>query len=329
MGKNKHKHTNNEKSNNNGQKFRIQEGAKDFAKLDLKKFKKKEGDYYESKKELKRAYYSRLVDDLPEAIEFVVFDGYKDNPEVQETKNAIFAKIASDSKFVEYLVKCIKDDEEIDNIKMLPVLIAEILEKMEAENVKLRANDPNAQVYDGTDLIELSTLILKKRRKKLLEKGVDEKLAFDLLSVIPTDKIMKKSAQYRIRTMLNIMYNYANKVTIPVDVILKFFIPEDYENLFICFSLLERRRKYSELKSDAQRALYNSITDWCFKHLEDMEKGQIYEVLMRYIKTRKADQKDAERRYDFTLISESEYPKIAKIVSKLIETDKDAAQYLK
>lgn len=87
----KHKHTN-EKSNNNGQKFRIQEGAKDFAKLDLKKFKKKEGDYYDSKKELKRAYYSRLVDDLPDAIEFVVFDGYKEVPEVQETKNAIFAK---------------------------------------------------------------------------------------------------------------------------------------------------------------------------------------------------------------------------------------------
>lgn len=60
-----------------------------------------------------------------------------------------------------------------------------------------------------------------------------------------------------------------------------------------------------------------------------MDKGQIYEVLKRYINTRKADQKDAERRYDFTLISESEYPKIAKIVGKLIETDKDAAQYLK
>ena len=87
MGKNKHNKHNSDKKN--GQNVRISDGAREFAKLDLKKFKKKEGEYYDSKKELKRAYYSRLVDLLPEAIEFVVFDGYKEktNDEVAEIKN--------------------------------------------------------------------------------------------------------------------------------------------------------------------------------------------------------------------------------------------------
>lgn len=332
MGK-KHKNKNHSDNvNNNGQKkVRISEDARDFAKLDLKKFKKKEGEYYDSKKELKRAYYSRLVDDLPEAIDFVVTSGYKEreNDEVREIKNEILRKIAEE-KFVKYLTSCIKDGEEIDNIKMLPIILAEILERANKENASLKANDPNAEIYVMTDVMELSKLITKKKRKKLLEEGVDEKLVFDLLSVIPTEKVLKKSTNYRIRTLLNVLYNHAARTTVDVDKIMKVLIPQECETAVILFALLERRRKSSALPSDAQRALYNSITEWCFKHLEEADKSDIYGVLTRYINSRREEgSHDAERRYDFTLISENEYPKIAKIVKKIMDTTEDAEKYLK
>ena len=328
MGKNKHnKHSSDKR---NGQNVRISDGAREFAKLDLKKFKKKEGEYYDSKKELKRAYYSRLVDLLPEAIEFVVFDGYKEktNDEVAEIKNGVFCKIGGDDKFVEYVTKCIKNEEEIENIKLMPVMLSEILKKTTEQNERLRANDPNAQIYDLTDVLELSKLITKKKRKKLLADGVDENLAFDLLSVIPDKKIMKRSSSYRFRCMLDILNKYASSATINVDTIIKHFIPKDYIAPLIVFLLLERRAKNANL-TDPQRVLYNNFTEWCFKTLEEADKADIYGVLMRYIKGRKEDQRDSDRRYDFTLISENEYPKIAKIVKKIIDTEKDAEKYLK
>lgn len=317
----------NQKNGRNDRNFRISGGAKDFANLTLKKFKKKEGKYYDSKKDVKKAYYSRLVDDLPFAIELVVFNGHRDNEEVKETKNAILTKLVGDDKFIEYLTKLVKNGEDIENIKLMPVVIKEILEAAEKENAALLAADPNAKVYDMTDLVNLTQLTGKKMLKKLKKAGIDEAMAFDIVSVFPTERILERSPIHWIHMLFTVMYEYAKVVKVPFDDIIKTVVGEEYYPMIISFSLLERKRKFGEL-TDSQRTFYNQVTDWCFKTLEGMNKADIHHVLDRYVATRKRDNNDSDRRYAMTLVSASDYPRIAKTVAKMVSESEENKKYL-
>ena len=57
MAKNNDKNKN--RNGSRAKEFKIPEDAKKLAKLTLKKFKKENEDYYDSKKELKNAYYGQ------------------------------------------------------------------------------------------------------------------------------------------------------------------------------------------------------------------------------------------------------------------------------
>ena len=65
------------------QQVKINADAKEFASATFKKYKKHNGDYYDSKKELKESYNLYLVDLLPATIEFVVKYGHIKNEEIQ------------------------------------------------------------------------------------------------------------------------------------------------------------------------------------------------------------------------------------------------------
>ena len=54
------------RNNKNNKEFKIPSDAKELAKLSFKKFKKESKGYYDSKKELKAAYYAHVIDLLPE-----------------------------------------------------------------------------------------------------------------------------------------------------------------------------------------------------------------------------------------------------------------------
>ena len=49
--------------------FRIPEDALKMSKLTFKRFKKKNEDYYDKKKELKKAYYDKLLDSFRDVAE--------------------------------------------------------------------------------------------------------------------------------------------------------------------------------------------------------------------------------------------------------------------
>ena len=76
------------KKNDKQKGFRIPDDAKKLVKLNFKKFKKDGKDYYDSKKELKRAYYAEILDLLPESIVLLVRYGHIES--VKETKVAIY-----------------------------------------------------------------------------------------------------------------------------------------------------------------------------------------------------------------------------------------------
>ena len=102
-----------------------------------------------------------MTDRLPDTLEWVLKFGHTN----KEMKDLVYAKLV-DEDYVKYLYKLLKKDEKIKNIKYLPIIIKEIIQRADQENNERLASDPNAKLYNMTDLAELSVLILKKKLKK-------------------------------------------------------------------------------------------------------------------------------------------------------------------
>ena len=320
MGKNKNR--------NNGVK--INEDARNFANVTLKKYKKKNDDCFDSKKELKKSYYQYLIDLLPETIKFVIKYGYIQKEDVQETKNAIYTKV-NDPDFVKILKKELKNDNKVDNIKLLPIMIKEILGEAKRCNDELIANDPNAKTYDMSDMIELSQIILKKKLKKAEKAGINSSLAFDVFSIIPCKEALEGSQFYRIRSFYDCIYEHAKSKAVPFEDLINIVVGEEYFSVFITFALLERKEKFTKL-TDSQKTLYLDISNWCFKVMEkDLSKEEIEKVIKLFISSRKKDesqQKDGNRRYALAQLSADDYPRINKVISKMISSDESIKKYL-
>ena len=324
MSKNK----NNDKKNFN----LIRDDAKDFGKADFKKFKKK--GWFDSKKEAKKAFYAYLTDEkLPGTIEFVIRSGYyrnnKDNDGVQEIKDGVYARLC-DEDYIKYLKKSIKDGSKIKNMKFLPIIFKDIIDKVIVTNKELIEKDPNASVYDVRDLTELMLVINKKKLKKMEKCGIDNKLAIDILTVIPDEDVISISQIHRLKSFFDVLYAHAKTMDIPFDDIVDVLFSEDIIPTIIAFALLEKKNRFSSL-DDNQKKFYLTVSNWCFKTMEKLSKDGIEKIVDVYINTRKKDDangKDSARRYNLASLSESEYPRIYRVVQKVIGNSPDVKKYL-
>ena len=317
-------------TNNKNRKVHIPGDVKEFAKADFKKFKKRNSDYYDSKKELKQGYYLYLVDLFPPVIEFIVKYGYINNDDVQQVKHQALAKI-NDMDFIKVVKKTIKRGDDIENIKLLPIIIKEILMEAKKRNDAILAENPNGKIYDMSDLTELSYLILKKKMKKFEKAGIPASLAFDVLSIIPCKEALKSSQMYRIHALYDTLYEHAKTTQIDFDKLIDLAVDQDYHLACITFALLERKEKFSKL-TDSQKTLYLAITNWCFNTMEKkLKKQEVYELINIYVKSRIRDDKngrDSNRRYSLSSLSEEDYPRIATVVKRIIADDDSVKKYL-
>jgi hypothetical protein len=315
---------------NSGNKIRIHSDAIQFAKVSYKKFKKKWGDNYDSKKELKNAFYLYLIDRLPKAIEFVVRYGHIQNDEVKATKDGIYAHLVNED-FIKALKKELKAGTKIDSIKLLPIIIADIVSITDHNNAEALAADPKAKVYDMSDLIELSQIILKKKLKKFKKANINEKLAFDCLSVIPTDDVLTVSQNYRIRQLFDVLYEHARNEAIPVSDLMKVIVGDEYYSVIVVFALLERKEKFGTL-TEPQKNFYLAVSNWAFDVMEKkLSKEELTTVLNTYVRARRRDEsngKDSNRRYVLSTLSADDYPRIAGKVNQMIANNDQLKKYL-
>lgn len=318
-------------SSNNNRRVKINSDAKDFAKASLKKYKKGCSDY-DSKKEIKEGFNLYLIDLLPGAIDFTVKYGFIRQDEVQETKNAIYEKFVSDDYlgFIKQLKKEIKNGNKIRNIKLLPIVIRSILKEADKANKELLAQDPSAKIYDMSNLVELSKLILKKKLKKMEKRGIDVNMAFDVLSIIPDESCLRSSQNYRIYGMMDALYEHSRTKTIPFETIMETIVSKEWYLVFCAFALLERKEKFGQL-TDSQKQFYLSVTTWTFKTMESLSKDEIQNIVRVYVNGRKRDDangKDGNRRYALQTLPEADYPKIKKVLNRMIADDESIKKYL-
>ena len=303
-------------------KIRINDNVKEFAKLTLKKYKKENGNFFDSKKETKASYYMSLVDLLPDVIEFVIKHGHLPNQEIQEIKTYIYQKL-TDYDFIKVLKKEIKHGNKIKNIKLFPIIIREILEEAKKVNDQLLAQNMD-------DIQELLQIILKKRLKKFAKAGIDAATALDILSVIPCDDALNISQFYRIKSFFDCLYEHVKGVAIPFETIMELITDEEYYPMFITFALLERKERFAKF-TEAQKTLYVDISTWCFKTMESSKTDTIKSIINVYINGRKRDDsqgKDGNRRYNLATLVPDDYPKITKVINAMLSHDDSIKKYL-
>lgn len=316
---------------NDGNKggVRINPDAKAFANATFKKYRK-ENDYYDSEKEAKKGYYMYLMDLLPDTITFVIKYGHIKDEKIQETKNAVYANLINKG-FIKALRKDIKKGNKIKNIKLLPIIIKEILVETKKANDQILANDPNASLYDVSDVVELSQAIIAKKLKKMEKAGIPLSLAFDVLSIIPCDDAMELCSQFhRIRFFYDCLYEHAKTTAIPYEKIMDLVVSDEYRSLFITYELLERKERFGRL-TDPQKKLYVDISNWCFNTMNSSSKSEIEAIINAYTSARRRDDeagKDGNRRYAFTQLSQDEYPKIVKVVNAMIANNDSIKKYV-
>ena len=307
--------------------FRIPDDALKMAKTSLKKFKKKNDDYYDGKKEMKKAYYEELVDLLPDTIALLVRYGHV--KEVQEIKDQLYEKLV-DPQFVKVLKHLIEDKVDVKNIKMLPIVIRDIVHMAKQQEAKDKETDVNAEGYDVEDLIELSKLSRQKKIKKKENEGIDEDVAFQCLSVIPCDKVLEdKQVNYRLRVLMNVLYELAKTKEIEFGKVIGMLIPEKYASVVILFCLLERKDKFASFNENQQK-FFIQINGWIFDVMEDMERNQVESILNTYVDTRKRDEsngRDGNRRYFLKSLPETDYPRVRKVIDRMLESDSSVEKY--
>lgn len=318
------------KENQRGGEFKIPKIVSKFANKTWKKYWKENKDVFDSKKDGLKEFCLYLQDMMPDVVEFLIHYGHINNDEVKQVKNDCFAKIINED-FIKYLGKRIKKDEDYaKELKMFPILVREIGMAAEQENQKALAQNPQAAVYDMSDLYEISKKLMKKQMKKMMGIGISEEMAFDLLSLIPSPKAMQYSPVYRIRNLFNSLYEWSKSKAVPFKDIMNVIVKEEQYTNFIVFALLEKREVLSNM-SDAQKNLYTDITTWCVETMEAMNPHDITEIINAYIKARNRDEsngKDCARRYNLGVLTAEDYPHINAVITRMVAENGDIQKYL-
>lgn len=301
----------------------------DFSKLTKKKFKKKYADDYMSKKDQKSAYYAMLAGELPEVLKLLTM--YSNVEEVKDIKGACYERIA-DPKFVKYLSKVVdKDPEEIKNIEYMPIIILDMIKIADAQTKAEKEEDPDDKSsFDLSGLVGLSKIIIKKKMKKMVKAGVPADLAFDVLSILPTNRLLGQHQMYRLKQLMQVLYTYSKTVDIDFGTIMKYTVSTEYYPALIAYLLLERKSEFVDL-DDKQKAFFNKVTEWCLNTMNDLEKEEIREIFKTYFNTRKRDKsqnKDSNRRYFLSSIPADEFPEVVKVLNKMKDADSTIEEFM-
>lgn len=335
----KERRDNDRRDNNNG----VPKDVIKFAESSFKSYKKKEKYALEgcdSKKEkkkmlkrLKLRYIDNLLEYLPAAVKFAVTRaGCREYTDIIE---AIKDKVY-DEEFVSYLIELIQDDSEVENLDMLPIMYRQFLMKAHSVNKELKDNDEDERI-DTKDVEKLIKLIIKKKYKKLVDRGVPEKQAFDYVTILPTVNVLKERGQYRyyINSLLTCMYDYAKDEDVKFDEVMKVLFrikgDEECDLSSLCLQILLEKKDIISDFTESQKALYNKITAWCLDTMESKySKSEIERTLRSYIHIRQNDERnhrDANRRVYLSTITEEDYPKIASVV-KILSENVENKKYL-
>ena len=325
MGKNYKK----EKTNERGNGFRVPREVRDFYSMKLKEFRENNSDIFMTKKDAKKLFKEWRLEQMGDVIRFLIKCGHI--PEAGQAKEKIY-EIIGDYDFIEAMKKDVKKGTElVADIDLFPIVAYDMIRG--GLKYKEEHPDDDKAEYDKLDeLIELVKMINQKKIKKLVKKGINEDLAFDLCCVLPSPErlITPRGAIPRIKMMFLVIYEHAKAYDINIEAVFDTLLKHANLIPVLSFALLERKEKYLNF-TDTQKEVFNKISIWVFDKMEDMDKEDIALILREYFNARKRDKaknQDAARRYYIGSLPEDKYPRVLGVLKKMKENDETLEEFL-
>jgi hypothetical protein len=265
-----------------------------------------------------------IVDAQADLIRWYINDAHK--VKNAELVNELYEKMKSE-KFTKALNKIIKNkDGEYGELDCgFVVIIAGFLEKFHKE-----LEDSIIEAYtDVTDKL------LKKRIKDVNKKlELDRDVVKELLVITPdigyisNDKFVGIYSQKMFRKLYVMAADKEIGITEAeqIKTLFKKLFGKKLLDL-IAINVLLEKKEFLKNFNERQTNLWNLITTFALEYIENEDKDHIIELLEYYCSRRKRDaenNRDAARRINLSSVPESDYPRIAKAISKFTKNGKES-----
>lgn len=290
-----------------------------------------------NQKRLLNEYSQFAIEGLNKGVKIIAEN--PENKKIEKVSKSI-DNIISNPEVMEKIAKLYKKDKDAyPNLKYFPYMIMNTLMYYNSDAISSEEKEI-ASTLDNEALISFCENILKKEIKSYVNQGLPEDIAFTLASTIPTTKLFKNRKWYK--TLINTMYDLAEKNEIDIDNVLKAVLKVDKKEKmkkrkflqeFFSELLMMRSSNKNAKFTDTQKELHNGLIERTLIYLDGLKDKELKEILKGYIKRRKQAEKyntDGKRIIKFTdhSNSNSPYDRIKRVVQELISDNANNETYL-
>lgn len=280
-------------------------------------------------KKMKTSDIAAIIDEHQEdLVKFCINEGYRvKNQDIMKD----FHKRMFNEKFPKALRKIIKVGKKEDDHNGLDigfvVIIAGFIEKNHtSENMTEELISEYSEIIDE---------LLKSRVKKIKKKvDIDESVIKELLLITPdigyisSEKFVGIYSQKMLRKLYIMSQTKSTGLenTEQVTKLFKALFGKKLLDLIAVRILLEKK-EYMKNFNEEQIRIWNLMTAFALEYIENEDKDHIIELLEYYCVRRRTDAnkgRDAARRINKSMITEEQYPRIAKAINKFEKKGKES-----
>ena len=292
-------------------------------------------------KRLKAEYSESAITGLNKAVK-ILAENNPENKKVLKVKDGVDNIISNPGVMKKVAKLYRKNPDSYPNMIYLPYMIMNTLVYYSSENISEEDKEIGKNL-DSESLIEFCEKILKKEIKRYRNMGLDDDIAYQMATVIPTTKLFKNNRQWY-KKLIQTMYNIAESKEVDVDAVIKAVIKidkkkkssvakKDFLEGFFSEFILQKSSNKNLKMTDTQKQLHEDLIERTLVYLDNLKGRKLREILKQYIKRRKTAESyknDTKRVIKFTdhANSNSPYVNIKKVVQDLIADNSSNELYL-
>lgn len=290
-------------------------------------------------KRLTKEYSECAINGLNKAVK-ILAENSPDNKKVLKVIDGV-DNIISNPEVMQRVAKLYrKNPDSYQNMIYLPHMIMLTLMKYKSENVSDEEKEVANQL-DVEGLVKFCEKILKKEIKRYCNMGLDEDIAFQMATVIPTTKLFKNNRVWY-KKLIKQLYDIAEKGDVDVDTVLKAVSKidkkksisrKDFLEGFFSEFILQKSSNKNHSFTDSQKELHEALIERALIYLDGLKPRKLREILKQYIKRRKTAESyknDTKRVIKFIdhAHSNSSYTNIKSVVQDLVSDNSSNELYL-
>ena len=289
-------------------------------------------------KRLQKEYAEYAINGLNKAVKILAEN--PENKKTEKVKEGVENIILNPEVMKNIAKRYKKDPEHYPNMRFLPDMIMNSLVYYSSEGISEEEKAIGEQL-DKEGLVEFCEKILRKEIKRYEKKGLSPEVAYQLATVIPTNRLFKNNRKWYKRLIIQ-LYDIAEQQSVDVDQILKAIVKldkkknisrKDFLEGFFTEFILQKNTNRTAKFNDTQKELHETLIDRTLVYQDAQKASKLREILKQYIKRRKTAEEyknDTKRVIKFTdhANSNSPYENIKKVVQELIEDNSSNELYL-